>query len=479
MTVAGLVNLGVGTTPATPAAGSTSFYFKTDKRPYYKDDTGTETAFAVSGGIVGPPNAVYLTPTGVDGSASRGDASKPFGTFKSALQACLDGDTLVIGPGVYTLNGASDLPVWPSGLHHLVVQGAGFDFLGTGGTVIQNVGNDGSHIFVPPSHVKYLGIRNLRATVTAGTGRALYCDGTGGGGNYMGGDFSGSLVLQDCGFFGPTFSGRLKDVGIAIFNNVYFEIGGATKFEIFTCGLVKVSDCTFGKTDITYDSTDVDKPPFSPSLDATACGWGSDFKLIGAPGDIGLKGCSLRNVLGSSLTGILRYRQYGGNADTFDFETSPFADVSGNAFDVYNATINSVIKLKVAGAASNTLNASLRSCDVANLLTSNIHAANGVVFDLRGSNINIEGTQIITSGTGAVHVDKILRTYTTDGSTPDVITPDAAGVITFASTPDYCMATPRNGIGVGTVSASGTGPTSVTISYSGSIGDISLVCYWK
>ena len=40
---AGKINLETGTAPGTPASNIVSFYAKTDKKVYLKDDTGTET----------------------------------------------------------------------------------------------------------------------------------------------------------------------------------------------------------------------------------------------------------------------------------------------------------------------------------------------------------------------------------------------------------------------------------------------------
>lgn len=48
-----IYNFTAGTAPGTPTSGDVSLYFKTDKLPYFKNDAGTETAFAfLSGGVI-------------------------------------------------------------------------------------------------------------------------------------------------------------------------------------------------------------------------------------------------------------------------------------------------------------------------------------------------------------------------------------------------------------------------------------------
>lgn len=479
MTVAAVVTLGTGTTPATPGTGMVSIYPKTDRKYYILDDTNTETQLAL-GGVVGPANTVFLAVGGVDGSAARGDASKPFGSFKAALQACQNGDVLKIGAGVFTLAAPADIPAWPAGLHRLVIDGSGCDLVGTAGTVIQNTANDGSHIIAPPSHVTSLLIRNLRAQVTAGTGRALYCDGAGSGGAYLGGGLAGGLIISNCAFFGASASARFKDIGVCSLDNVFFEIGGNTITEFMSCAFVSARGTSFGKTLFSYDTTDVDRPAFTAETDFTGCAWTDDFKVSG--GGTGLKvaffDCSLHNVNANALVDTVSIKMYGGFCESFDFQGQPMADVAGNKIQIFNAHINTSLKFKIAGAAVNTIIVEARQCDVRNIGAINILADVGITLDLRGSNTWLSGAQFVTNGTGKIRPSTVIRTHTTDGATPDIITPDQGGSVAFAAAPDYCMVSCKGGVGAGIVSATPTSPTQVTIDYGGGAGDITVASYW-
>src|SRR5262245_38664901 len=198
---------GLGTAPAAPPAGYCSIYFKNDGLPYFKNAAGVETPFAL-GGVVGPSNAVYVDVNGNDATGVRGNAAFPYQTIAGGLAACQDGDALIIGPGTYTIAAPGDVPAWPAGVNHLVILGYGSDISGGGGTVILNTVNNGSNIFTPPNTADYIEIRHIYASVTLGAGYALYCDGTGGGGNFLGGGAlggtPGGLVLRDCTLTGAT-----------------------------------------------------------------------------------------------------------------------------------------------------------------------------------------------------------------------------------------------------------------------------------
>jgi len=484
MTLAGFWDFGIGdTTPGTPGvSGTRRFYFRpSDGKPAYKDNGGVETLFGLIG-PAGPSNAVYLSVGGVDGSAARGDASKPFGTFKAAVQACQNGDVLRIGPGAFTLAGAADVPAWPAGLHQLAIEGSGCDLTGGGGTTITNTGNDGSHIFQPPSHVTYLGIRNLKAVVTLGSGRPLYCDGTGSGGNYLGGSFNGSLVLIDCAFFNAanTFSARLKDVGLTVMSNVFFEIGGNTKMEVISSGAIFATGCVFGKIDHSYDSTDVDRPGFSAGSVFRACSWTSDLKLIGGPQKLEFHSCTLHIVSGNALTDSLGITQYGGFVEQYDFSGNPMFDSPSNRFDLYGVKVNTALKLKMAGAPpANTLRATARGCDLVNIGGFNIIADNGIILDVRGSNYQLDGGQFVTPGNGKLHLSRILRNYTTSGTSPDTVSFDIGGSLTFDGQPDWCRAANAGDVNAGTVAATPVSASQARIDYSGTAGGITLESIWK
>lgn len=208
--------------PLTVPSGQLSLYAKADKKLYYKDDTGAEIGPMGGGGgsgTVGPSNCVYLDVLGNDLTGTRGDASKPFQTFSAALAKCQDGDSLRMGPGVFT---ESATPVWPPAVKRLAIIGSGRgglpSFLIPGESitrVVQTTPNE--HVLVPPSDATLLVLQNFTADVAAaGSGVALKVDGTGGGGVCM----SSGLHVSNMAFSAPSDSVEIKLANLAFFQDV-------------------------------------------------------------------------------------------------------------------------------------------------------------------------------------------------------------------------------------------------------------------
>lgn len=485
------LRLTTGTSPATPPALKVDVYPKLDNLLYYKNSTGTEygpLGIGGGGGIVGPPNYVYLTPTGVDGSAARGDASKPFGTLKGAFNACLTGDVLVIGAGTYTIAVVGDIPVWNPALTKLTILGAGLDVVGLGGTVIKNVIGDASHIFAPPNTVSYLEIRNLYAS-TSGTGRPLFCDGTGGAGAYLGGTLNGSLRLVDCAFLNTLgfVSATFKYVGLANMHNVYFEVGGNAVTEIVTSNFLGIADCTFGKLSFDRNAGDANKPSaFLTVSEFYNCIFHSGTTLDGQA-QIQFHDCDLKDVLGGTLTAIAgsapRIKIYGGFAENIDFqgpghELPDTAEVS-KGFEIHGTWVNSSLKVKVAGAL-NRFPVDVRGSDLSNVGANNIIADVGIDLDARGTNYSLDGSQFLTLGSGKLHVNRIDRIFTTSGASPEPVNFTAPGTLTFVSAPDSVFVTPKS-LAAGFLGTTFYTPTAFTLAYSinGTPTDIVCSAVWR
>lgn len=460
-----------GTAPGTPGTGKTRLYAKTDKKPYWMDDTGTETPIAL-GGVVGPANTVYLSIGGVDGSAVRGDASKPFGTLKAALAACQDGDCLSIGPGTYNIAVLADEPVWPAGVNHLSIIGSGNPVFGTGGTLIVNSVNDGSHIFAPVNTAKTLIIKDLCAQVTLGTGRALFCDGTGAAGDFLGGNLDGGLIISNCSLLGAVTNTTLKYVGICYIYNSLFSPGGSTITEFLTSNILEARNCTFGNVTHDHDAAAVDRPvALNVGVQLISCRVNKSYTVSTHP-KVVLRDCDVGEyILGSGLTAIAGAAPsidiIGGSVTNFDFSGArAFPDTTETKlFRLNKVKIWTGLQISVAGAAVNRLSASAHDCDILNTGSHTIVVNSGVDLDLRGTAMGADCYSLSTNGTGTVKVDRCLRAFITDGTSPDIISIDQGSVLTFTSAPDYCFVTPA-GINAGIVAASPLSATQVTITYS-------------
>jgi hypothetical protein len=449
------LRLTIGVTPGTPPANKLDLYPKNDNRLYYKNALGVEygplDTGGGGGGAVGFGNAVYLCPPprGNDGTGTRGDATKPFATLKAAIAACQSGDILYIAPGQFTIAVVADLPVWAPGLTRLFVKGSGLDITGSSGTVIKNTIGDASHVFAPPNTVLSLGISDLFASTT-GTGRALYCDGTGAGGNYLGGNLNGGLYLSNCAFLssGGT-SATMKYVGIGRVTNVFFEIGGSAVTEMVTSNFIEIRGTTFGKLFFNRQGTDPDRPTaFLAESDFYDCAWHNDVELSGQS-QIQFFGCDMRAIRGLNLSAIVgaapRIRVYDGFVDLFDFQAPtrelPDTSESSREFSVRGTWVNSSAKFKVGGA-TNRWDVDFRGSTVENIAFSNIIADQGIDLDLHGASYLLSGAQFVTPSSGRIRVHRIDSQFLTDASQNQVVGIVAGASVNFTTASDYVYAVP-------------------------------------
>jgi hypothetical protein len=134
------------------------------------------------GGVVGPANVVYLNEGGNDGTAQRGNAALPFGTFAAAAAAMFVGDQMRISPGFFDLGAGTDM----TGL-------TSFSIVGSGEQATHLTG-DGTGDLIRLPNVAGAGglveISGLRMTAPLGT-RCIIIDGNGGGGT------TGNAFLHD------------------------------------------------------------------------------------------------------------------------------------------------------------------------------------------------------------------------------------------------------------------------------------------
>lgn len=507
--MAGELRLGTAAPdPATPPAGYGSLFLRPDKKPYVKDDAGTVTPIAL-GGVVGPANAVYLTLDGVDGSAARGDASKPFGTFKGALEACQDGDVLVIGPGDFVMTVGADVPTWPAGCDHLTVRGttpptiglAGLPF-GTGGTRILNSVNDGSHVFAPPATVQSLVLQDLYAEVTAGAGRALFCDGTGAGGSYLGGGSLGSGMLKviNCVLTGAVNALSLRFVGIAEFVNVITTLLTPGATEILTSNVFRCIDSKFRDTTIDWTAGG-DAPTIGRLNVAFAdCELG-DVTITGVH-EVGFEECSGENVVlgGAPEVGFTRsvFRDIDGSAgfaviggqgprvsfldaacDSVDFLTggSEYPDTAApQSLDWSGGAIRDSFGMALAGIV-NTLNVSLRGARLPQGNNS-IEVGNGINLRTTESYGRLDGGQYVTGGTGTITPDRLHILHATAGSVGAPPTDVVPFPFTAGGAPQNVQLTGRS-FQLQPLACSANTATDVTIQYaSGVTAEVFILCLW-
>jgi len=471
--------------PPVPPAGMVTIYADAaTKQIFSRDDLGN--IYGPFGAMptpqpVGPSNAVYVALNGNDGTGTRGDPSKPFLTVKAGLAACQDGDILLIGPGTYTM-GVGQTPVWPAGVNRLTIVGAGNDLTGNGGTVLLNTANDGSHIFAPPSTATYVEIRNLYAAVTAGTGCALYCDGTGGGGNYLGGALNGGLNLQDCVLTGAANAIYLKNVGLATFRNVVTSIGAPCLTEFLTSNVAFLDGGNFGDVTITWDASDVDKPSIG-RLGVTARSSSMETLTLSGQPNVTLHDCRVDTVTGWGLDSIgefaPRLKVYGGEVGNVDFLTpgAEFPDTSASQeLRLYGVRIETQFGVAASGSV-NRLAVTARGCQMPSNAAS-VQAGEGVDLDLRGSYVDPTGSALQTIGTGTVSVDRIHRQYTLDGTGHEVVSITAGGGVMFTNPPANVQITPR-GIDAGIIACPARSETNIEIIYSNSvIEDVDIVASW-
>lgn len=478
--------------PSTPVSGRVVLYaLSSDKKLYYKDDTGAIQGPLVTGGggVVGPANYVYLSPSGSDGTGTRGDAALPFGTIKGALAACQTGDVLVIGAGTYLIAAPADVPVWNPLTTKLTIVGAGFDFTGNGGTVIKNTIGDASHIFDVPNTVAYCSIQGLHASV-AGTGQALHCDGNGAGGTYLGGTLNGSLVLQDCVFLNTIGAppAYFRYVGAGFANNVFFALGGSSETVIITSNFLSMTNCTFAKFSIDRNFSDPQKPTaFLTQIEMISCSFEDNIVLKGQA-QVAFHQCDMRDILGQSLTAVSgsapRFRVYGGYCENIDFQASgrelPDTADSTRKFEIFGTHIHSSIKTKVAGTTNRWPLKIV--ADMTNINATNIIADQNIDFDATGSEYKLDGSQFVTNGggnTGKIRVQRIDRVFTTAGSSPEPVDIVPGGAVTFMSAPDFVYTTPKS-LAAGFTAATFYTATAFTLAYSvAGVADVNCSSVWK
>lgn len=175
---AGAIKLGDGTAPAWSGAGEGIIFF--DSATGAPTALNSQTGAAVplgggGGGVVGPSNVLYVDASGNDGTAVRGDASKPFLTIQAAVASASDGDQVRIGPGLWDV---SFIQIIPS-VTRLSIVGSGIT-----STVLARTGGAFS-LFSLPSTMKRCTLSDF-AVVDSTLQTSIDADGTGGGGAYLG-----------------------------------------------------------------------------------------------------------------------------------------------------------------------------------------------------------------------------------------------------------------------------------------------------
>jgi hypothetical protein len=483
---AGKITLGTGTAPGTPATGKAVIYFKSaDKKPYFKDDAGTETPFALDG-VVGPSNAVYVDIAGNDGSGARGDASKPFLTVAAGLAACQSGDVLYIGPGLFEMD-IGENPVWPVGVNRLTIVGAGCDLTGVGGTRLSYIGADAADIFAPVSTAEYVEIRDLYAAVTVGSGYALNCDGTGASGSFLGGAglTSGGLRLRNCCLIGDN-AVRLLYVGLADINDAVLGLPSAGHtFQILTSTVLRGDGIWSDSVEVSWDDSDPDKPTLGNigsiiknlKCGSVSCGGQAQIDLFDS--DIG----SVNGSLGLSTSGTetARISGYFCKIEDIDFDTAgyeyPDTAISNKALRFEYCRIDTGARFKVAGAAAERLAVSLRGSILPTDVLST-EANDGVDLNLRGCVMDVSGGGLVTGGTGTVWVDCIARPYTTDGTSPDVFEISLGG-LTFFIAPANVQVT-ASALSIGNVAVTSITATQITIAYENNVAvELNVLTTWN
>lgn len=90
----------VSSTPATPSAGFSKIYPKSDKEWYWLDDAGNENPFKFP---IYSQNILYVDATyGNNSTGTAGRIDLPYSDIASAIGAASSGQTVVVRPGSYT-----------------------------------------------------------------------------------------------------------------------------------------------------------------------------------------------------------------------------------------------------------------------------------------------------------------------------------------------------------------------------------------
>lgn len=193
-----------------PPPGQVSLYASTfDRKVYSLDSFGvTSGPFGAGGGggAVSPAeNELYVDPVGGnDGTGTRGDISKPYQTLQAAINDAFSNDRIKLAAGAHTQNGPF---VWGT-LTGIQIIGPGSVYC-----LIQNVAFFGD-LFVPPGDptvfpfttFQSFGLEGVAIVNPAG-GNAILADGFNSGGTYMANYLrlrdvvviSGNVTLVDAG----------------------------------------------------------------------------------------------------------------------------------------------------------------------------------------------------------------------------------------------------------------------------------------
>jgi hypothetical protein len=479
--------LNEGATPgATPAAGEVYLYAKAGGALYTKDDLDAEVELN-SGGNVGDSNTVYLDAAGNDGTGTRGNAALPYLTWKAAVNACVDGDTLRIGPGVFTIAVAGDRPTWGTNHNNLTIIGAGTTVLGSTngqGTVIKDTVNDGGHVIQPPATTaQYLELRNLMVQVTLGAGNPVYAAGTAGGGSFMGGAAlgGGGLHLINCALVGATTSLTAIYVGMMTMHGVY-TFAGATVID--TSNLLQAVGCYLGPLTVDYLAGDVDAPTWGTTQTAfIGCNIGA--VTVTGEAQVGFRGgCDIASIVGSSLSGATQapaVNVHNCRVDgIIDFGVGKvFPDVAGCQFIVLHCILTDDILVAITGTTpTNPMQAAVKHCALNNGIT--ISAGAGIDLDIRGcTNQDYDGSNWVTLNDGTILPDHTLITVTLDGTSPDTVNYTTGGSVALTRKPDHIALT-ANTVSSGVLAAGSITAASFSLIYSiNAASDVTVLATWS
>ncbi len=207
-----------------PPPGQVSLYASTvDRKVYSLDSFGvTSGPFGAGGGATvgwgygtAGPGALYVDPVaGNDGTAVFYDQSHPYQTINAALADAVDGDFIILAPGLH----ATTQFVFGS-LLDITIIGAGREF-----TTIQFLG--GTPIRPPRAMQTF----RLMGCVVVGGTSALDFDNVGAGSAT---GYLTTCIIRDVALYGgASFAARFKDINGLVLDNVQLINGS---FVIDTC----------------------------------------------------------------------------------------------------------------------------------------------------------------------------------------------------------------------------------------------------
>lgn len=302
MTVAGDIILGEGTVPVWAGAGQGHLFFDdSDGQLYFRrSDTGAIVGPLGAGGggaVVGPSNAVFVDVAGNNGTAVRGDRSKPFLTYTAALAACLDGDTIFIGPGHFPVPAT---PVPPVVVTHLSILGSGRDvtFL-DGAAGVDTISLDGIAF-------DDLVVSDLTSTTLVGGKACLISGATVGGiGN---GPVSRGITLSRLRLLAAGDALNMEFVGRFALTDIICGLvsSGTGDVRINTCGITPGTNVLDGMTVAgsffpSWDDDHADKPGTRSYLSIRDLHVAGSVSMVGQPLLI-WDDCTVDNYLSGQLT---------------------------------------------------------------------------------------------------------------------------------------------------------------------------------